>query len=199
MYAQVSQVVRMYMLIYMHINFNTRVHAYACVNIDAHVAQRRGGELPMGARASTSRPKEHTKTAALGYGLQGETIYSTEYKRPQTSKGFVPNKIVSKTEIEGTGPHEVEPYGPLCKSLMQESYPAPPPESYLKRPKTYVPMARSTTVMHMHGTLFVHMNECVAHLRKILHFILPQFGAFAGVKPREVHRAWKHLGWVKLA
>jgi hypothetical protein len=60
-------------------------------------------------------------------------MYSTEYKRPQTSKGFIPNKIVNKAEVEGFMAHQVEPYGPLCKSLMQESYPAPPAEAYLKK------------------------------------------------------------------
>ncbi len=130
-----------------HTDLSTQVYIYACRKTHTDTLQRSGGELPLGTRASTSRPKEQAKTAALGYGLEGETMYSTEYKRPQTSKGFVPNKIVTKTEIEGIGTHEVEPYGPLCKSLMQESFPAPPTESYLKKapkPKARDPAAVGT-------------------------------------------------------
>jgi len=90
--------------------------------------------LPISAKAAAIKGPEQTIVGAIGYGLDGETMYHSAYKRPQTSAGYLPAKIVTKDEVEGVAEAKVVPYGALCKSLVHESFQAPPPEAYQRKP-----------------------------------------------------------------
>lgn len=57
-------------------------------------------------------------------------MYTTDYPNPEQTHGYVANKIVTKEEIEGRPAPEIERYGTLCKSLVQESFQAPPASAY---------------------------------------------------------------------
>jgi hypothetical protein len=90
--------------------------------------------LPISAKADAIKGPEQTIVGAIGYGLEGETQCHATYKPPQGEAGYLPAKIVTKEEVEGVPDAKVVPYGALCKSLVHESFQAPPPEAYQRKP-----------------------------------------------------------------
>jgi len=90
--------------------------------------------LPISAKADAIKGPEQTIVGAIGYGLDGETMYHSTYKVPQGEQGYQSAKIVTKDDVEGVPEAKVVPYGALCKSLVHESFQAPPAEAYQRKP-----------------------------------------------------------------
>mmetsp|Transcript_67316 Transcript_67316/g.140236 ORF Transcript_67316/g.140236 Transcript_67316/m.140236 type:complete len:522 (-) Transcript_67316:252-1817(-) len=99
-------------------------------------------DLPEGARPQTVKPVYANVSTDYGLG-QNDTMYTETYKVPQQDEAFAETVRVTREAVQGHPRGNVEPYGPLCKSLAHESYQAPPKEAYL-RLKTAQPKMRNT-------------------------------------------------------
>ena len=70
------------------------------------------------------------------FGLQedGKTVYEQTFRQPQASNCFAETVRVKRNDVEY--PHgtevQLDPYGPHCKSLLQESFRTPPLHAYLE-------------------------------------------------------------------
>lgn len=95
-------------------------------------------------------PREH------GYGLgeENKTMYTRTFFTPQSRPGYVETKVVSKVSMEGITTHVMQPYGPLCRSVTQDAYVAPPASVYqplIERSK--LESAKKKTTMDPVGTV----------------------------------------------
>ena len=87
---------------------------------------------------SPTKGRARLQTAGpLGLEDDGKTVYKQTFRQPQASNCFAETVRVKKKNVEH--PHgtevSVDPYGPLCKSLVHESFKTPPQHAYLEPSK----------------------------------------------------------------